>query len=167
MTTTRQTKLSLLSSVPNDSLNIIKDFITETRVPLSLKIKPRHDFIFVVSTYKEGYEINKIVNEKEIRERRVLWSEEEIIIFIKKLQKKYKKHYPIYIDTIDDLVNYFHIEFSDNRYYDNYYDHYYDDNSVHITIKIGGLISTSNIYDLKQKLYRFIPFINKVYKKNI
>ena len=163
-------KLSLLSCIPNDASNIIKDFIVETRLSLCLKIKPIHDCYFVVSKYKEGYEINKLVNEKELRKRRPLWSEQEITICIEKLQKKYKKHYPVYIDSNDDLVNYIHTEFSDNRYYDdNYYDnnYVYDDNSHHITLKIGGLKSASNIYDLKQILYRFVPFINKVYKKKL
>jgi len=163
-------KLSLLSSIPNDASNIIKDFIVETRISLPLKIKPRHDCYFVVSKYKEGYEINKIVNEKELRGRRLLWSEEEITICIEKLQKKYKKHYPVYIDNNDDLVNYIHTEFSDDLYYDdNYYDnnYAYDEPTHRITIKVGGLKCTSNIYDLKQILYRFVPFINKVYKKKL
>jgi hypothetical protein len=161
--TTQQTKLSLLSSIPNDASNIIKDFIVETRTPLCLKIKPIHDFYFVVSNYKEGYQVNKIVNEKQIRNGHFIWTSDEKEIYITDYKKYYKKKYPIYIDDKDHLVNYLYIHFFSEYYSDDDY----DDDSISVMVKIGDLNCPTNINTFKKTMFRFIPLIGKVYKKTV
>jgi hypothetical protein len=164
MTTTYENnKLSLLSCIPNDASNIIKDFIVETRLSLPLKIKPRHDFYFIVSNYKEGYQVNKIVNEKQIRNGHFIWTSDEKEIYITDYKNYYKKKYPVYIDDKDDLVNYLYIHFF-NEYYS---DDDYDDDSISVTVKIGDLNCPTNINTFKKTMFRFIPLIGKVYKKTM
>ena len=163
MTTTYENnKLSLLSCIPNDASNIIKDFIVESRTPLLLKVKTQ-DYYFVVSNYKEGYQVNKIVNEKKIRHGHFTLTRDEKETYIDEHKKYYNKKYPIYIDNKDDLINYLYIHFFNEYYSDDEYD--YD--GVSVIVKIGDLNCPTNVNTFKKNMFRFIPLIGKVYKKTL
>ena len=158
---TSTTEQSLLSAIPNDVFNIIKEFNLETREVLDLKILVDEEYS-IVSVYKEGYKITKYVNEKKVRKRVNHWDTDKIDRHIKKLQIKMDKHYPVYVDNIDTLIHYIYTD-----YYSEYSDDSDDESEPPYTIlKIGGMKSIiSEIEDFSRKIKLFINLIVKVYKK--
>ena len=168
MSDTPSIKTSILTSIPIDATNIIKDFLVETREVEPLKIYSiDENFIeFLITKYKEGYKIDKIVSIDKFNKNYNHLTEEQRVKNLTKIQKKIFKHYPVYIDDKNDLITYmyniFYSEFCSCEIDDDD-----DDDIFLVRIKIGGNRSIGCVKSFNRKLNLFIPLIGKVFKKNV
>ena len=151
---------SILSSVPQDAINIIKECLVETRevCPLKLTVCCVNYFI---TKYKDGYQVSKVLSLKKFERSNRTDTAEEKEITCNIIQKNIKKHYPIFIDEEDDVINYF---------YTLYYDEYDDDNddpddTCCVTISVSSSKTHCNERDFKRKLRLYMKNIGKIFKK--
>ena len=149
--------ISILSAIPNDSLNIIKEFLVETRKPSFLKVSTHCLFDFIVTKYKEGYKVDKVISMKHFESNNNEMTEEKKTERLKKFQKIIDKHFPCYIDTCDDVCEYLY------NYYFNNCDE--DEEGDTISFRLCGIRSWGDKYNFQTRIKLLIPLIGKIYTK--
>ena len=158
---------SILSAMPSDSLNIIKDFLVEERQSFPLKLKDGFVYNFFITKYKNGYQIKKCISKKRFESSHYnSYNDERKKETLKKLQKKIDKYYPVYIDDKDDLVNYMFQEYYGQQSQEDPEDSDYDEeNNIVVVVKIGGINSVVTLKSFKVQMSVFVKLLGKVYKK--
>jgi len=163
MTTNTEQKQSLLSSIPKDISNIIKEFNLEKREQCPLKINWCITNYYITK-YKEGYKIDKVLSIKRFKRDRNTDNDEEKEILLNKIQKKNKKYYPIFIDEVDDVIQHMY-----NLFYNEYNteDEEADpDNTGTTILNISGCITYCNVIDFERKMRLYMKMIGKAYKRS-
>ena len=158
---------SILSAIPKDITFIIKDFNLEKREQSALKINSGSDN-FYITKYKEGYKIDKTLSIKRFDEKIVILNltEEEKQSIITRINKEIKKNFPIFLDDVDDVIQYMYTQFYDE------YDYLEDDedssqahDSQRTTLHMSGCMTHCNVIDFERKLTLYMKSVGKVYKK--
>lgn len=155
-------KQSIISAIPKDASNIIKDFLVEKREVCPLKINCCCNNYFITK-YKEGYKIDKVLSLVKFEKENKRMSDENKEKNIDMIQKDIKKYYPIFIDEEDDLIQFFY-----TLYYDEYNsdDEDYDqENTMCTSISIAGCRTHCYEADFKRKLKLYMKLIGKVFGK--
>lgn len=161
-------KQSILTSIPQDATNIIKDFLVETREVYPLKLKDGFIYNFLITKYKNGYQIKKCISKKRFESHYNSYNDERKKETLKRFQKKIDKYYPVYIDDKDDLVNYMFQEYYGQQSQEDKEDSDYDEeNDITVTIQIGGINSVVTIKSFKVQMSVFVKLLGKVFKKNV
>lgn len=161
-----QKKQSILSVIPQDASNIIKEFLVEERQVIPLKINACcNNFFF--TKYKNGYQINKVLSLVKFEKANIRRTDENKERDINKIQKDIKKHYPVFIDDEDDVIQYMYNMFYDEHNPDDdEFDLDYDqDDTMCVTISISGCKTHCQVRDFKRKFKLYIGMIDKLYKK--
>lgn len=165
MTSSNQQQ-SVLSAIPSDVSNIIKSFNLETReiVPFRLKFGI-YDFFII--PYKEGYKIDKVVNMKTFNRQfdSPSYSPEQKADKLAMFEKRNTKHYPVYIDSKDDVIDYmysyFYSDYDPNLEEED--DGYDEPPRTHIGIGASKTCVDINYFKDKTRIY--MDLLGKVYKK--
>jgi hypothetical protein len=157
-----QEQKSLLSSIPTEISNIIKEFNLETRVVVPLKISWCCNNFYIIK-YKEGYKIDRTLSVKRFKRDRHTSGDEETERRINRINKDNKKYYPIFIDEVDDVIQHMY-----NLFYDTY-DPDGDDDDPDDTptaiLNISGCKSFCNASNFERILKLYMKMVGKVYKK--
>jgi hypothetical protein len=155
-------KQSILSVIPSDASNIIKDFLVEERQVIPLKINSCcNNFFF--TKYKEGYKIDKVLSLVKFERSYIRRTDENKERDINRIQKDIKKHYPIFIDEEDDVIQHMYNMFYDEHNPDD--EDYDQEDSMCVTISMAGCKTHCYEHEFKRKLKLYIKMIGKVYKK--
>ena len=157
---------SILSAIPKDVSNIIKEFSLESReiVPIRLKYCI-NDWIII--PYKDGYKIDRVVNMKTFNKRfdYASYSLEQKAEKLAMFEKRNTKHYPVYIDDKDDVIEYMYSYFYSD--YDPTLEEEDDgyDEPPYVHISIGGSKTCLDIKKFQEKMNMYMDLLGKVYKK--
>jgi hypothetical protein len=161
MTTTIKQK-SILSLIPQDTSNIIKDFLVEERQVIPLKINS-YCANYYITNYKGGYKIDKRLSLVKFEKDNKTTSQERKEQIINKIQKSIKRKYPIFLDEEENIIQYFY-----NMFYDEYNTDDEDDNPEEtncVSISVSGCKTFCCVRDFERKIKLYIGMIGKVYKK--
>jgi hypothetical protein len=166
-------KRSIISAIPQDASNIIKEFLVENREVVELKLSSpadnyiHDDYYFIITNYKQGYKIDK--HYFDIAQLGIGMftnlTQEERERLIKEKQQKLDNHFPVYIDTEKDLIEYMFINYildletDDDDDEDDYEDEF------PIYIELGALKTSSSFRKFRKTLSHYIKMLGKVYKK--
>lgn len=155
----KSNQLSILSLIPEDSMNIIKTFLIEGRkpAPITLRFSTRKlKHKIVRNNSKDCYVITEEISNGQLKR---MEDNEEKKRFIEVNTRRINKYYPVYIDTADELIDYFNLIFCPDD--DDDYEDYED-----IIIKMTAIqrcICQSNFTSIFTK---FINLMGGVYIKS-
>ena len=155
---------SILSAIPSDSLNIIKDFLVETRKPVPIKFKSDDWMETFVSKYKEGYRIDRIILIKKFERDRNFSNESDECKSerLKKFQKRIDKKFPVFFDDKDNLIDYLCLLFYVNQH-ENSDD---DDDEEEVIFKMGSIYGFSyTVKHFRKRIIKFIDLLGNIWTK--
>ena len=156
-------KQSILSAIPIDASNIIKDFLVEERQSFPLKLTDNFLYNCLITKYKNGYQIKKCISKNKFNNNYNSYNDERKKETLKKLQKKIDKYYPVYIDDKDDLVDYMFQEYYGQQSQEDHEDSDYDEeNDIIVVVRIKSIVKLKSF---KVQMSIFVKLLGKVYKK--